>query len=116
MPAQTTTPPRARARRAAGTSAPTGAKMIAASSSSGPGSSDGPAHSQPSSSANAAASSSPGRTKPNTRRPEAVEAEPLGIAGEAKRAVADQAGAEQRRGLEIVVLVGDRKAVALVGD
>ena len=35
MPAHTTTPPFARARSAAGTSAPTGAKMIAASSSSG---------------------------------------------------------------------------------
>ena len=37
MPAQTTTPPGAVARSAAGTSAPTGAKMIAASSGSGPG-------------------------------------------------------------------------------
>ena len=37
MPAQTTVPPLALARSAAGTSAPTGAKMIAASSSSGGG-------------------------------------------------------------------------------
>ena len=30
------------------------------------------------------------------RRAEAVQADPLGVAGEAKRAVADQAGAEER--------------------
>ena len=35
MPAQTTVPPRSTARSAAGTSGPTGAKMIAASSNSG---------------------------------------------------------------------------------
>src|SRR5262245_22478071 len=69
MPAQTIVPPLAVARSAFGTSVPTGAKMIAPSSSSGGGSSDQPAHSQPSSSANARPSSSPWRTKPNSRRP-----------------------------------------------
>src|SRR5262245_23836764 len=48
MPAQTTRPPLATARSATGTSAPTGAKMIAASSSSGGSVSEPPAHSAPS--------------------------------------------------------------------
>src|SRR3954454_20860306 len=47
MPAHTTTPPGASARSAAGTSAPTGAKTIAASSSSGAGPIASPAHSAP---------------------------------------------------------------------
>jgi hypothetical protein len=50
------------------------------------------------------------------RGAEAVEAEPLGVAREAEGAVADQAGAEERRRLEIVVLLRKRQAVALVGD
>jgi hypothetical protein len=33
------------------------------------------------------------------RGAESVEADPLGVAGEAQRAVADQAGAEERRDL-----------------
>ena len=48
IPAHTTVPPGATARSAAGTSAPTGAKMIAASSGSGPGFIASPAHSAPS--------------------------------------------------------------------
>ena len=48
MPAQTTRPPLRTARSAAGTSAPTGAKMIAASSGSGGGSSESPAQTAPS--------------------------------------------------------------------
>ena len=48
IPARTIVAPFALARRAAGTSAPTGAKTIAASSSSGPGAMASPAHSAPS--------------------------------------------------------------------
>ena len=72
----------------------------------------------------------PARVKAKTRRPcvagdlrddvrrgaEAVEPEPLGVAREAQRAVADQARAEERRRLEIRVPVGEREAVALVRD
>src|SRR5207244_2390806 len=47
---------------------------------------------------------------------EAVQAEPLRIAGEPERAVPDQARAEQRRRLDVVVAVRDREAEALVGD
>ncbi len=68
MPAQTTAPPGASARSATVTSSPTGAKMIAASSSSGR-SSEPPAHSAPSSRANACVAVSPGRVNANTRRP-----------------------------------------------
>ena len=50
------------------------------------------------------------------RGAEAVEPEPLGVAREAERAVADQPGAEERRRLQVVVGVRDRQAVALVGD
>ena len=69
MPAQTTTPPLAVAFKAAGTSCPAGAKMIAASSSSGPGPIESPAHSAPSSRANDCDSSSSARVNANTRRP-----------------------------------------------
>ena len=55
MPAHTTVPPFAIARSAAGTSAPTGAKMIAASSGAGGAAVDSPAHVAPSSRANACA-------------------------------------------------------------
>jgi hypothetical protein len=47
---------------------------------------------------------------------EAVEADPLGVARKAERAVADQPGAEERRRLEVVETVGNRQAVALVCD
>src|SRR5581483_4195875 len=102
MPAQTTAPPRSRARSAWRTSGPTGAKMIAASSGSGGASSDAPAHTAPSSRASGGA--------------EAVEAEALGVAAEAQCAIADEAGAEQRRGLVVRVAVGQGEAVAVVGD
>ena len=55
MPAQTTMPPGRIARKAAGTRAPTGAKMMAASRGSGGSSSAPPAQTQPSLSANACA-------------------------------------------------------------
>ena len=69
IPAHTTVPPGATARSATGTSAPTGANTIAASSGSGGPSSESPAHSAPSSRANAWPSMSPGRVSANTRRP-----------------------------------------------
>src|SRR6266511_2188464 len=67
IPAHTTVPPFATAASAAGTSSPAGAKMIAASSSSG--GLPAPAHSAPSSRANACASTSRSRVTANTRRP-----------------------------------------------
>src|SRR5215831_2680801 len=48
------------------------------------------------------------------RRTEAVQAEALGVARECERAVADQAGAEQRRELEVGRSLGKREAEALV--
>jgi len=69
IPAQTTTPPLATAASAVGTSSPTGAKMIAASSSSGGAVPVSPAHSVPSSRANRCAASSPDRVKAKTRLP-----------------------------------------------
>ncbi len=68
IPPQTTTPPLRTARRAAGTSAPTGAKMIAASSGSGADVSESPAQTAPSERANSCACSSPGRVKAKTLR------------------------------------------------
>ena len=50
------------------------------------------------------------------RGAEAVEPEPLGVAGHAQRAVADQPGAEERRRLLVGVALRNRHAVALVGD
>ena len=46
---------------------------------------------------------------------EAVDPDALGVAGEAQRPVADQPGAQERRRLEVLVAVGEREAVALVG-
>ena len=69
MPAVTTVAPFAVARSAAGTSSPSGAKMMAASSSSGAGPSESPAHSAPSSRASAWASVSSARVKAKTRLP-----------------------------------------------
>ncbi len=60
MPAHTTTPPGPTRESASGTSAPTGAKMIAASSGRGGGSVDGPAHTAPRLNANCWAAVSPG--------------------------------------------------------
>ena len=50
------------------------------------------------------------------RGAEAVEADPLRVAAEPQRSIADQPGTEQRRRLQIRVALGDREAVALVGD
>src|SRR5215208_750128 len=46
---------------------------------------------------------------------EAVEAEAFGVAGHPQGAIADQARAQQRRGLEIRVAFGERKAEPVVG-
>ena len=46
---------------------------------------------------------------------EAVEPEPLRVAGHPQRPVADQAGAQQRRGLAVAEAVRQREAEALVG-
>src|SRR3989442_1127572 len=72
IPPQITAPPLSTARSAAGTSAPTGANRIAASSGSGGAASDDPAHSAPSSRANRCAPKSPGRVNANTRPPHAT--------------------------------------------
>ncbi len=47
---------------------------------------------------------------------EAVDADPLGVAGQPQGAVADQPGAEQRRRRDIAEGRVDREAIALVGD
>ena len=128
IPPQTTVPPGATARSAAGTSAPSGAKMIAASSGSGGGAPEPPAHTAPSRRANSCAASSPGRVKAKTRGPPArpgrrCERRHRSRRGPgarrrrtSQRAMADQPGAEQRRGLPIGVAVGEGEAEARVGD
>ena len=50
------------------------------------------------------------------RRPEAVQAQRLPGAGQPQRAKANEAGAQQRRGVHVVHAVRKRKAVAGVGD
>ena len=120
-----------RALRAAGTRAPTGAKMIAASSSSGGASSELPAQSAPSSLANSCASSSSGSGEGEDapslvrrdlghdvgRGPEAVETEPLGVAGEAQASGSPIRPAHrQGRGLQAGETLGDRETETSVGD
>ena len=130
IPAQTTTPPLRTAASAAGTSSPAAAKMIAQSSSSGGRSSEPPAQAAPRPRANAwvARVARPREREERAalgdgdlgdhvgRGAEAVEADPLAVAGEPQRAEADQAGAQQRRDGEVVEAVGQREAVARVGD
>ena len=115
IPAHTTTPPGAVARSAAGTSSPAGAKMIAASSGSGPSAIASPAHSAPSDIASSCASCVVGAREREHAAAlvhgdladdvrggaEPVQAEPLAVAGEPQRAVADQPAAQQRRDLEV---------------
>src|SRR5690606_10360909 len=50
------------------------------------------------------------------RGAEAVDAQTLGVARHAQRAIADQPGAKKRRRLVVRVVAVDRKAVAGVGD
>src|SRR5690348_1327483 len=47
---------------------------------------------------------------------EAVESESLAVAGQHERPIADQAGAEQRRGLQIRVIRRQWKAEAMIRD
>src|SRR2546423_13352255 len=47
---------------------------------------------------------------------ETVETQALRIASQPQRAVADQAGAEQRSGMQVVIALGQRKTKAFVGD
>ena len=114
MPAQTTRPPLRTCSSASGTSAPTGAKRIAASSASGGawprilrrGAAERAAR-------RPAPAPSPGRVKAWTAAAgrdlgedmgggaEAVEAERLPFPGQLQRAPADQPGAEQRRRLDV---------------
>jgi hypothetical protein len=96
MPAHTTVPPGAMAWSAAGTSAPTGAKMIAASSGSGAARSDVPLGDD------------------MRRRAEAVYTQRCRVARHPQRAVADQPGAQQRRRLDVGIGAVDGKTVALV--
>ena len=130
MPAAITRPPFRTARSAAGISEPTGAKMIAASSGSGGGLSESPTHSAPKPRGEVLrlAVAGPGEgedalalvagdLRHDVRRgAEAVDAEGLGRARHAMRAVADQPGAEERRGIGIAVAVRDAEAVAVVGE
>ena len=111
MPPQTTRPPFFTARRAAGTSAPTGAKMTAASSNSGGISSEPPAQTAPSERANVCdacvararkgvdAAALPDRDlRQNVcGGAKAVEAESFGCTGHAVTTPADKSGAKQRR-------------------
>ena len=130
MPALTTGPPLALARRAAGISAPTGAKTIAPSSCSGGArrSDAGPHRAQLARERlrRGVALAGEGEDAPALVRArpgedvgggaEAVEADPLGLAGQAQRPIADQPGAEQRRRLLVGIAGRQREAEALVGD
>ena len=130
MPAQTTTPPLTVAASAAGSSAPTGAKIRAASSAAGGAESEPPAHAQPSARAKACPASSCGRVNAKISRPlrdrdlrdqvrrraEAVESDARGVAGHAQRAVADQSRAQQRRGVHVIDACGQREAVVGAGN
>jgi hypothetical protein len=48
------------------------------------------------------------------RGAEPVQPKPLAVAGQAQRPVADQPGAQERRGLQVRIAVGQREAEALV--
>src|SRR5215510_8448100 len=110
MPPQTTRPPFFTALSASGTSAPTGAKMMAASSGSGGTSSEPPAQTAPSDFARPCAAASPARVEgvdaaalPGRHlrqdvgsRAEAVESERASLACHAIAAPADQTGAQER--------------------
>ena len=50
------------------------------------------------------------------RGAEAIEPEPLRIGGHPQRAIADQPGAQQRCRLQVGIPIGDREAIAAVGD
>src|SRR5215472_2999645 len=107
MPAQTTTPAGATARSAAGTSGPVGAEFERKALGigvAGPGEGKNPLP------AVAGCLSDDVR-----RRAEAVEAEPLRISCHDQGSVSDQTGAQQWCSLQIRILLGQRKAEALIG-
>src|SRR5581483_380201 len=120
MPLHTTTPPGATARSASGTSAPTGAKMIAASSGTGGVEVEGEAAGGLVARANESIDLTAlvaGDLRHDVRGgAEAVEPEPVRIAGHAQRTVADEPGAEQRRRIDGGVRRGNGEAKARVGD
>ena len=134
MPAQTTAPALRTVLSASGTRAPTGAKMMAASSFSGGVSSEPPAQTAPSFSGEvlAAGVASPGEGEHGVAlfrrhlrqdvggRAEAVKAQILDAPGAAQRdlerAPADQPGAEQRRQRGGVPLFAKREGEARVRD
>src|SRR5216117_3841966 len=129
MPPQTTIPPFASARSAAGTSGPTGAKTIAASSLSGGISSEPPAHFAPNFFAASWLALSPGRVNAKSSAlikrnlsdqargvTKTINAEPMRLARFAQRPITQQARAKQRRGLDIVVTIGQPKTKPRVGD
>src|SRR5262249_47273192 len=131
MPPQTTRPPFLTALSAIGTSAPTGAKMIAASSGSG-GISSGPAApTAPKEFLNSRAASSPARGPGGDLRQKGrggadpVEAEGAGTrvfavgCGCARHPIAapaDQARTQERRNLGIVAPFRRQETVAGIGD
>ena len=113
MPPHTTRPPGRSARSARGTSAPSGAKMIAASSATGGSTSEGPARSHPAPARELLRDRVP-RPRKHIHLPalparhldqdvgsgtEPVQADPVRVPAEAQRAKADKAGAQQWRGL-----------------
>ena len=130
IPPQTTVPPFFVAARAAGTNAPTGAKISAASSGSGgiTVESAGPFGAEttreilrhpvarPGECENPAALVAGDLRDDMSGGAETVDSDGAGVAGHAQRAIADQPGAHQRRRLDIAVDRVDRKAIALVGD
>ncbi len=102
MLAQTTTPPLTTALSASGISAPTGAKISAASS----GSRE---------SVHLPTLGDRNLRKNVRRRAETVEAKPLRVAGEAQCAIADKAGAQKRCGVRIVVTLRHTQTEPPVG-
>ncbi len=130
MPAQITWPPRAVAASAAGTSAPAGAKISAASSGVGGEVSLPPVQWTPSRAANACAASSPGSgervdgaalrqcdLRDQMRgRPKTVDAEPARVARHRVGAIADQSGTQQRRGMRVVVSGRQSEHVTRIGE
>ena len=125
MPPQTTTPPLSTARKAAGTKAPAGAKIIAASSLAGAGLSESPAQTAPRRRANAWATliPRPGKCKDlallearDLRNDvgggaKAINPQAPCIAGLPKRAISNQPGTEERSRGDIIERVG--KAIAI---
>ena len=117
MPAQTTVPPLATARSAGGTRGPTGAKISAASSGSGGAASRAAGPDRAEAARERRRRRVAGAGEGVDRAPlverhlrddvgggaEPVKAEPLGVAGRPQRAIADEAGAEERRRLDVRV-------------